>query len=119
MDTFKEPTPEEAKLLALQFMGQNLGEIKELDKNIIGKTNTLKGNMLDINNILNSIPSPSRTTAPSNNPPPQTLPADMQQRIYQAPPVPAATPILSIEPLIEVLNKINSNLEKAVNLLDK
>jgi hypothetical protein len=43
----------------------------------------------------------------------------MQQRIYQAPPVPAATPILSIEPLIEVLNKINSNLEKAVNLLDK
>ena len=56
MDTFREPTLEEAKMLALQFMGQNLGEIKELDKNIIGKTNTLKGNTLNVQNILNSIP---------------------------------------------------------------
>jgi len=65
MDAFRETTPEEAKMAVLQFLGQNLGEIKDLDRRIINKTNTLQGNTLNVNQVLNSISS----NLPNNIPP--------------------------------------------------
>jgi hypothetical protein len=43
-------------------MGQNMGELKELDKNLITKTNTLNGMVLNPHAVLNSIapPAPSQ-----------------------------------------------------------
>ena len=42
MDEFlKELSPEEIKLATIQFMGQHLtGEMKELNKNIVGESST-------------------------------------------------------------------------------
>jgi hypothetical protein len=57
MDTFREVSPEEAKMLTLQFMGQHLtGELKQLDQHIISKNPTLQGVTIDPNKILNSVP---------------------------------------------------------------
>ncbi|CAB5226392.1 hypothetical protein UFOVP760_168 [uncultured Caudovirales phage] len=59
MDTFNDNlSPDELKYLTLQFMGQNMGELKELDKNLITKTNTLNGMVLDPHAVLNSIAPP-------------------------------------------------------------
>ena len=77
METFRETTPEEAKFIALQFMGQNMGELKELDKRIIGKTQQLQGNNLNVQKILNSIPS-SNQQHPSQ--PQQVQHVQVQQR---------------------------------------
>jgi len=57
MDTFREVSSEEAKMLTLQFMGQHLtGELKQLDQHIISKNPTLQGVTIDPNKILNSVP---------------------------------------------------------------
>lgn len=118
---FREPTPEEAKLLALQFMGQNMGEIKELDRNIISRTNSLQGNILNVNNVLNSIPTAAQ---------PQLQQQLQQQQIVQQPqrhlnaaPVAlqSSTPQIHTDTtsIVDVLNKINSNLESLIKVLDK
>jgi hypothetical protein len=118
MDTFREPTLEEAKMLALQFMGQNLGEIKELDKNIIGKTNTLKGNTLNVQNILNSIPVQQQAPVQQAQ---QLAPRLQQSQIN----TPSAAPQFSVAPAAttnavqEALDKISSQLNTIIKLLDK
>jgi hypothetical protein len=62
MDTFREVSPEEAKMLTLQFMGQHLtGELKQLDQHIIQKNPTLQGVTIDPNKILNSVPAQQPT----------------------------------------------------------
>ena len=63
METFNDEslTPDQIKMLTLQFMGQHLtGELKELDKNLISKTNTLKGMALNPEAVLQSIPAPQQ-----------------------------------------------------------
>ena len=111
METFRSPSPDEAKMLALQFMGQHLGEIKELDRNIISKTNTLQGNVLNVNNVLNSIPAPH--ALPQR---PQQAPAVN----HQIQPRTINTPVIQeTSSIVDVLNKINSNLEVLIKKLDK
>jgi len=56
--TFREPTPAEIQRAVLQFMGENLGELKQLDSHIINRTNTLNGLNLQAESILRSIPAP-------------------------------------------------------------
>ena len=113
MNAFRDPTPEEAKMIALQFMGQNLGEIKELDKNIVSKNATLKGNTLNVQAVLNSFASPNI----------QQQPAPLQQqsnRPWQAPaPASIGTPIANNDALVTVLNKVASLLETITKLLEK
>jgi len=74
MDTFRELTPEEIKLTTIQFMGQHLmGEMKELDRNIISKSNSLQGLTLRPEQIIESvgvstpIPSPVNSANPGIN----------------------------------------------------
>lgn len=107
MDTFRETTPEEAKLIALQFMGQNMGELKELDKRIINKTNQLQGNSLKVKEILNSIPSTQAQIHQRNSPQPQ--PAIQQPR----------SQVVVQNSDNNILIKISSQLETIIKLLDK
>ena len=73
MDTFNDDslTPDQIKMLTLQFMGQHVtGELKELDKNLVNKTNTLKGMELNPAAVLNSIstaPIQQQEAAPTVN----------------------------------------------------
>jgi hypothetical protein len=72
MDTFNDAalTPEQIKMLTLQFMGQHVtGDLKELDKNLVAKNNTLQGMILNPTAVINSIPS-----TPVQTPPPQSQP---------------------------------------------
>jgi hypothetical protein len=80
METFNDAalTPEQIKMLTLQFMGQHLtGELKELDKNLVAKNNTLQGMVLNPTAVINSIPS-----APAQAPSPQLQP---QLTVHHAP----------------------------------
>ena len=115
MDAFREPSPEEAKMIALQFLGQTQGFVKELDSHIIGKTNTLRGNILNIKEIVGSLPNQNQQQpvlqAQQTTSQPQ---APMQ---YAAPSQPQA----NVQPnqLVDILTKISSNIEVIVKLLDK
>lgn len=54
----KELTPDEIKMATIQFMGQHLtGEMKELNKNIIGQSATLRSLSLDPVKVLQTVPS--------------------------------------------------------------
>jgi hypothetical protein len=115
MDAFREPTPEEAKMIALQFLGQTQGFVKELDSNIIGKTNTLRGNTLNIKEIVSSLPNQN-----------QQPPVLQAQHTVSQPQVPmqhiaSSQPQVSVQPnqLVDILTKISSNIEVIVKLLDK
>jgi len=80
MDTFRELTPEEIKLTTIQFMGQHLmGEIKELDRNIISKSNTLQGLTLKPEQIIESVGAPAPVPVNAVNPGINIQPAAAQQ----------------------------------------
>jgi hypothetical protein len=81
-DAFREPTPAEIQRAVLQFIGENIGELKTLDSHIINKTNTLNGMMLQPEAVLRSIPQPTQQQAPQR--PLQQAPQEVSQ---QAPPV--------------------------------
>lgn len=57
----------EAKLIALQFLGQNIGELKDLDKRIINRTPSLNGLKLDPKKVIDSIPSKTIATKSVEN----------------------------------------------------
>lgn len=57
-DTFRELAPAELQSTLLQFMGQNIGELKKLDSSLIDKNNTLRGMTLDPDAVMKSIPRP-------------------------------------------------------------
>lgn len=82
MDTFRELTPEEIKLTTIQFMGQHLmGEMKELDRNIISKSNSLQGLTLRPEQIIESVGVSPQIASPVNtvNPGINLQPALAQQ----------------------------------------
>ena len=83
MDTFREVSPDEAKLITLQFLGQNvMSEIKEIDKNIIDRNRNLQGLTIQPHDILNSIPGTTRASQA------QPAPQYIQQPQYAPAPVP-------------------------------
>jgi len=87
METFNDNlSPEELKMLTLQFMGQNMGELKEMDKNIVTRTNTLRGMELDPHAVLNSLPA----TAQLQQPIQQAQPILTQQFTQPVPQIQAA-----------------------------
>jgi len=98
-------SPEELKMIALQFMGQQIGELKELDKNIINRTNSLQGNQLKVQDVLKTLPQTNR--------PVQQRPAPQN---YSAPIQPA---LPSIKPSFDQLDKILEKLDTIIKLLEK
>ncbi len=89
-DAFREPTPAEIQRAVLQFMGENIGELKTLDSHIINRTNTLNGMMLQPEAVLRSIPQPQADSQPPQHyqhqqPVIQNVPAPVIQQPLQAP----------------------------------
>jgi hypothetical protein len=99
MDTFNDAalTPEEIKMLTLQFMGQHVtGDLKELDKNLVAKNNTLQGMILNPTAIINSIPS---TPVQAPIPQPQLTAHHTPQPDLTD--VEITNPLASVQPVIE------------------
>lgn len=58
-------SPEEIRLATIQFMGQHLmGDLKELNKNIVSQNQTLRGMSIDPERVVNTIPAPPRVVRP-------------------------------------------------------
>ena len=87
MDTFRDVSPDEAKLITLQFLGQNLmGEVKEIDKNIIDRNRNLQGLTIQPHDILNSIPGTTRGQQVQQvQPTPQYIQQQQQPQYISAP----------------------------------
>lgn len=74
-DTFRDMSSDELKAVMLNFMGQNMGELKKLDNYIVNKNQTLQGVTLDPHKVLNSIAPPTPPPqAPAFNLSPQPAP---------------------------------------------
>ena len=94
METFNDAnlTAEQIKMLTLQFMGQHVtGELKELDKNLVNKTNTLKGMELNPAAVLNSI-----AATPIQQQTPQLQPEPVQAQ-QPATFIPAPEPVVIVQ----------------------
>lgn len=76
-ETFKDVTPAEIQRAVLQFMGENIGELKTLDSHIVNRTNTLNGITLRPEEVLRSIPQPIQQ--PQFIPQPQQTQQPQQQ----------------------------------------
>jgi len=96
MDTFREPTPEEAQFAVLQFMGQHLtGDLKMLESNLVSRNQTLNGMTIRPENVLKSVAQ----ALPNNVTPAPTVQETHVQHVLQPIPVPQpALPLL--EPVI-------------------
>lgn len=55
-DVIREVGGQEARHLVAQFLGQNIGELKKLDSDIIVKSSTLTGNTINLHQIGSDIP---------------------------------------------------------------
>jgi len=112
MDTFRDISAEEAKLLAIQFIGQQMGEIKDLNSRVINDSATLQRVNVDVNNIIKSIPS----TQVSNQT--HTTNPDIQLPRETNPVAPAPLDTSKI-PLIEKMDAILAKLDSIINILNK
>ena len=84
MDTFRDLSPDEQRLALLQFMGQHLtGDLKELEKNLVSKSSTLKGMTLDPANLVRSIPSDTQPYATAVNAGINAMPAQQPAQHVQ------------------------------------
>lgn len=141
MDTFNDAalTPDQIKMLTLQFMGQHLtGDLKELDKNLVAKNQTLQGMVLDPTAVLNSIPAstplqhqpilqPSiEVHQPTPGEMPQqvvTVPAAVVQQQYKANETPANTNQLEFNfetsPLSVQIFEALERIEKKLSLIEE
>lgn len=99
-------SPEELKMIALQFMGQQIGELKELDKNIINRTNSLQGNQINVQQVLKTLPQ-----------------SNSQQRPQQQPHLTKSQPTVNYtaqsSPASDYFDKILSKLDTIIKLLEK
>jgi hypothetical protein len=80
---------EAARMIALQFLGQNLGEMKELDKNIVSSLKPIAGT-INPHTMLNSIASAPPQPIPQVPAPQITSVADAVP-VYAPPPVTAVS----------------------------
>ena len=130
-DTFRELSPEEIKLATIQFMGQHLtGEMKELNKNIVGESSTLRSLSIDPVKVLQTVPGdngrPFANVVNAGVNIPQQRFVPVQQPVQVQPiqqPVPDPNQLefdfAKQASLLERIDSINSKLDKIINLLKK
>jgi hypothetical protein len=114
--TFRALESHEIKNALIQFMGENIGELKQLDSSLLTKSNTLQGLTLQPEAILKSIPTPQ---APTRPPQPQPLPqiditpVQAQQQVVLQPEqtAPADDPNQLLFNFVNDLNKTPSIVE--------
>jgi hypothetical protein len=136
-ETFREPTPEEVKNAVLQFMGQNIGELKQLDTHIIAKNATLQGLALQPQSILNTVEQALGPSAPPPQPV-QTITSLPVQQLTVTIPAPQealnVAPTLATDPnqlelnfntspytesVFESLKKLENKMGTVLSILDK
>lgn len=95
-------TPDQVKMLTLQFMGQHLtGDLKALDQNIVAKNTTLQGMSLNPTAVLNSIPV---VTAPQPQGP------QLSANIVNALPDPATVTTTNVAPVaVQIQQPVDPN----------
>jgi len=86
----REVSGDEAKYLALQFLGQNLGEMKELDKNIVSSLKPITSS-INPDSIVQSIPRVQQQPQPQPVP---VAPVTVSAPLEQAAPVSAPGPVV-------------------------
>jgi len=123
MDTFKDLSPEEIKMITLQFMGQHLtGDLKQLESHMISKTTSLQGMTIDPAKVINSIPAQATTVAA---PAPEVVSSINAQVKHQNQPVAPAqirfSDVANSNPdkLFLKLDEINTKLSQIIDLLKK
>jgi hypothetical protein len=121
-DAFRELSPGELQATLIQFMGQNLGEIKKLDSDIVERNNTLQGLTLQPEAVLRSLPV---------QPVPPQQPAQHPVQVAQPPVLPTIQPIpqqIQNEPadnpdqlLFDFVNDIKNDpsLKDTIKLIEK
>lgn len=118
MDAFRELTPEEIKLTTIQFLGQHLtGELKELDRNIVSKNQTLQGNIIDPMRILRTIPSdqrPAVMSQPESQPVATVVNAGINIQHQQAPVQPPVITQTDTQVFV-MLKRIEEKLDTLLN----
>lgn len=119
MDAFRELTPEEIKLATLQFLGQHLtGELRELDKNIVSKNQTLQGYSIDPVRVIKTIPTNQQATSLPPPPPVATTvnaginvqPSPIQASVFEAKPQP-----VDYSQILTFLKRIEDKLDALIN----
>jgi hypothetical protein len=117
----RELSSDELKMLTLQFMGQHLGEMKELDKNIVSGLRPVAGS-LNPEAIINAI-GPSAPPPPVLQPQPITYTAPIQQAAPQPVQVAIAPVAVLSTPQAEVdLNQLEFNFNSnpyTIRVFDK
>ena len=108
MDTFVEPTPAEVQNAVLQFMGQNIGELKQLDNFLVAKNQTLQGLTLQPKAVLDSVAQ----VVGNPQPPAQAPPVPQLQPSIAAPQPQTAVEEISKDQL--EFNFNNSSLSKRI-----
>lgn len=82
-DLFRDPTPAEAQMAVLQFMGQHLtGELKELERNLVSRNNTLNGMTLRPEAVMQSV---AQVTGPVTPQPVAPSPVNVLQPVAAVP----------------------------------
>lgn len=109
-DTFRELEPHELHHTLLQFMGQNLGELKQLDASLVNKNNTLTGITLQPREILKTLPV--GPMPPSPQPIPQQIPHNNTL------PTQTSTPVQPLQHENQVQDDPNQLLFNFVNELN-
>lgn len=119
-DAFREPTPEEIRLATLQFMGQNLGDLKQLDSHIVNKNSTLQGLNLKAEEIIRNLPQGQSRALPQHYSaiPQHNSVGAPAPNIRTQPQVMVAPRVVSDDSgkIVDSLNKIAATLEKIEQL---
>ena len=124
MDPIVDVTGDEAKMAMIQFLGQNMSELRQLDSYIINKTNTLQGFALNARDIIDKIPGgPSPGILSESVPAAETQLPTIQVVTMQTPVVPVV-PVVPKDQLefdfrydvakdiAEQLNRLNARFDK-------
>lgn len=115
MDFPQDISPEEIKMMTLQFMGQHLtGDLKELSRNIISENQTLKGMTIDPVKVINSVPSKNPYATAVN----AGINVQHQRPINIQPSAPPPNPVVNIPTESQLILKLDAILEK-LNSIEK
>jgi hypothetical protein len=112
MDSFDTSDPVKAREIAMQFMGQQLGEIKDLNTRLIESTTTLRPIDPKFRAVVDSIPLP-----PQGAPPP--IPVQYVQNVQAAPQVGPPHPEFRTQPKNDNQLELNFTYDIVQDLVDR
>jgi|694.fasta_scaffold52740_7 hypothetical protein len=121
-ETFRDLSPTELHATLIQFMGQNIGEIKKLDSDILDKNNTLRGLTLQPEAILRSLPTqpvPPPQPLPVQSLPQQAVQIQPMQQVVNTPQIDAVEN--SDQLLFDFINDVKNDpsLKDTIKLIEK